>query len=49
MTAPNSVRYDNYGARNSNSIYGVNPYTRKRGSQRDEFSTPPAYNQPRQR
>lgn len=39
---PNSVRYDNYGARNS--VYGGNPYTGQRGSQRDEFSSPPAYN-----
>lgn len=45
-SAPNDVRVDNYGARNS--VYGANPYTGQRGSQRDEFSAPPAYNQPRQ-
>lgn len=44
-SAPNQQRFDNFGARNS--IYGGNPYTGKRGSQRDEFSAPPAYNQPR--
>lgn len=44
-SAPNQQRLDNFGARNS--IYGGNPYTGKRGSQRDELSTPPAYNQPR--
>lgn len=44
-SAPNSSRYDNFGARNS--IYGSNPYTGQRGSQRDEFSNPPAYNKPR--
>ncbi len=42
---PNQQRFDNFGARNS--IYGSNPYTEKKGSQRDEFSTPPAYNRPR--
>lgn len=45
-SAPNSTRYDNYNARNS--IYGTNPYTGQKGSQRDEFSSPPAYNQGRQ-
>lgn len=44
-SAPNQNRYDNYGARNS--VYGANPYTGQRGSQRDEFSNPPAYNKPR--
>lgn len=44
-SAPNQQRFDNFGARNS--IYGGNPYTGKRGSQRDEFGTPPAYNKPR--
>lgn len=41
-SSPNSVRYDNYNAQNS--IYGTNPYTGKRGSQRDEYSNPPTYN-----
>ena len=40
---PNSTRYDNYGARDN--VYGnTNPYTGQRGSQRSEFSSPPAYN-----
>lgn len=43
-SAPNDRRYDNYGAQNS--VYGGNPYTGQRGSQRDEFSDPPAYNRP---
>jgi len=43
-SAPNQYRYDNYNAQNS--IYGgVNPYTGKRGYQKDEFSNPPVYNQ----
>jgi hypothetical protein len=46
-SAPNQNRYDNYGAQNS--LYGGNPYTGKKGSQRDEFSAQPEYNQPRQR
>lgn len=44
-STPNERRIDNYGAQNS--IYGGNPYTGQRGSQRDAFSSPPAYNQPR--
>lgn len=39
---PNQNRYDNYNA--ENNAYGGNPYTGQRGSQRDEYSSPPAYN-----
>ena len=46
-SAPNQIRYDNYNAKNS--VYGSNPYTGKKGSQRDEFSAQPEYNQPRRR
>lgn len=45
-SAPDSSRINNYNAQNS--IYGSNPYTGERGSQRDELSQQPAYNQPRQ-
>ena len=41
-SAPNSTRYDNYNA--ENSVYGSTPYTGQRGTQRDEFSSPPTYN-----
>jgi len=37
-SAPDSSRMNNYGAQNS--IYGANPYTGQRGSQRDELSPP---------
>lgn len=43
-SAPDSSRMNNYNA--ENSVYGSNPYTGKKGSQRDEFSSEPAYNQP---
>jgi hypothetical protein len=45
-TEPNQHRYDNYSGRGN-----TNPYTGERGSQRHEFTNPPAYNtgrQPRQ-
>ena len=35
----NSNRYDNYSSQGN-----TNPYTGNQGSQRNEFSTPPAYN-----
>lgn len=42
-SAPNSTRSDNLNAQNN--IYGgTNPYTGHRGTQRDEFSSPPVYN-----
>ena len=41
-TMPNAHRYDNYSSRGN-----VNPYTGKRGSKRNEFTNPPAYNKPR--
>ena len=41
-SAPNQTRYDNFSA--ESSVYGNNPYTGKRGSQRDEFSAEPRYN-----
>lgn len=37
---PNSIRYDNYSSQGN-----TNPYTAQAGHQRNEFSTPPAYNQ----
>lgn len=40
---PNSTRYDNYGAKD-NQYGNTNPYTGQRGSQRSEWSNPPAYN-----
>lgn len=40
---PNSTRYDNYGAKD-NAYGNTNPYTGQRGSQRSEWSNPPAYN-----
>ena len=44
-SSPNAKRYDNFNAQNS--VYGSNPYTGKKGAQRDEFSSPPAYNKPK--
>lgn len=38
-TDPNSHRFDNYSSRGN-----VNPYTGQTGSQRNEFTSPPAYN-----
>jgi hypothetical protein len=40
-SSPNQYRFDNYGAQGN-----TNPYTGERGSQRHEFSDPPAYNKP---
>ena len=37
----NSNRFDNYSSQGNS-----NPYTGQRGSERNEFSNPPAYNQP---
>lgn len=37
---PNSYRNDNYSSQGN-----TNPYTGERGSQRNEYSTPPVYNQ----
>ncbi len=39
-SAPNSNRFDNY-----NSQGNSNPYTGERGSERNEYSSPPEYNQ----
>jgi hypothetical protein len=39
QTAPNQNRYDNYSSQGN-----ANPYTGAHGTQRNEFSTPPAYN-----
>ena len=36
---PNQYRYDNYSSQGN-----VNPYTGRRGTQPNEFSTPPVYN-----
>lgn len=36
---PNQHRYDNYSSQGN-----TNPYTGERGTQRNEFSQPPAYN-----
>jgi hypothetical protein len=36
---PNQHRYDNYSSQGN-----TNPYTGERGTQRNEFSLPPAYN-----
>lgn len=38
-SSPNSYRFDNYSAQGN-----TNPYTGDRGSQRHEFTNPPAYN-----
>lgn len=40
QTSPNQYRYDNYSS-SGNS----NPYTGQQGHQRNEYTTPPAYNQ----
>ena len=40
QAAPNQYRYDNYSSQGN-----VNPYTGKAGTQRNEYSNPPAYNQ----
>jgi hypothetical protein len=37
---PNNSRYDNYSSQGNS-----NPYTGQRGSERNEFSNPPAFNQ----
>lgn len=37
---PNQYRNDNYSSQGN-----TNPYTGERGSQRNEYSTPPVYNQ----
>lgn len=37
---PNSNRYDNYSSQGN-----TNPYTGQRGTERNEYSNPPAYNQ----
>ena len=39
QSSPNSNRYDNYSSQNN-----TNPYTGDKGSQRNEYSDPPAYN-----
>lgn len=41
---PDQYRFNNYNAEN-NQYGGVNPYTGKRGHQKDEFSNPPQFNQ----
>lgn len=38
-SSPDSVRYNNYGSQGN-----YNPYTGQQGTQRNEFSSPPAYN-----
>lgn len=38
---PNSIKTDNYSSQGN-----TNPYTRERGSDRNELSSPPEYNQP---
>ena len=38
-TEPNQYRYDNYSSQGN-----INPYTGQRGTQPNEFSTPPVYN-----
>jgi hypothetical protein len=43
QTSPNSNRYDNYSSQGN-----TNPYTGERGHERNEYSNPPTYNQPRQ-
>lgn len=42
-SSPNEQRYDNYSSQGN-----TNPYTGQRGYERNEFSSPPAYNQPRE-
>jgi hypothetical protein len=39
-TTPNNNLYDNYSSQGN-----FNPWTGRQGSQRNEFSNPPAYNQ----
>jgi len=39
-TEPNQYKFDNYSSQGN-----VNPYTGQAGSQRNEFSNPPSYNQ----
>ena len=38
-SSPNKYRYDNYSAKGN-----VNPYTGRAGTQRHEYTSPPAYN-----
>jgi len=38
-SSPNSKRYDNYSSQGNS-----NPYTGSQGTQRNEYSNPPAYN-----
>lgn len=40
---PDQIRRNNLNAEN-NQYGGVNPYTGQRGKQRDEYSSPPQYN-----
>lgn len=39
-SSPNNNRYDNYSSQGN-----INPYTGQRGTERNEYSNPPAYNQ----
>ena len=39
-TDPNQYKFDNYSSQGNS-----NPYNGERGTQRNEFSNPPAYNQ----
>ena len=41
-SSPNQNRFDNYSSQGN-----TNPYTGQRGYDRNEFSNPPAFNQPR--
>lgn len=41
---PDQLRHNNYNAEN-NQYGGTNPYTGQRGHQKDEYSSPPQYNQ----
>lgn len=41
-SAPNQYKFDNYSSQGN-----ANPYTGQRGYDRNEFSNPPSYNQPR--
>lgn len=38
-SSPNTTKYDNYSSQDN-----VNPHTGEKGSQRNEFSNPPSYN-----
>lgn len=40
-SSPNSSKWDNYSSQGN-----TNPYTGEKGSQRNEYSSPPAYNNP---